>query len=372
MFSKSLLHEVSRFDRSLPIERALTPPSSWYIDTTFEQAEMQAVLFRSWQPLARLDQLTRPGDYVTGQFGGEPYLIARGEDGALRAFYNVCRHHAAVVAQGEGCAQEFVCPYHGWTYRNDGRLRRAPRLGAVECFNRAEYGLKEIALKEWGLWAWLRFEPQNEPGADDLDLALKSLARLNLDGLRFSVRKTYEIGCNWKVFVDNYLDGGYHVEYAHPGLASKLDLSLYKTEVLPRLVVQTCDASPADLEGPDFAERLEGGAFYAWLYPNFMWNRYGPILDTNHVIPLGPDRCLTVFDYFFEESCDAEFIERSLAASHQVQLEDVALCETVQRGLRSAGYDVGRYAPSVEMGEYRFHHWLAEDLSSLQPAQEDR
>ena len=93
-----------------------------------------------------------------------------------------------------------------------------------------------------------------------------------------------------------------------------------------------------------------------------MVNRYGPILDTNWIVPLGCDRCLTVFDYWFDPSCDEPFIERSLAASHQVQLEDVGICESVQRGLSSWGYDVGRYAPAVEMGEFAFHRWLAEDM----------
>jgi choline monooxygenase len=341
----SFLHELARFDRQLPIEQAPTPPSSWYTDAEFDRQERSRVLLASWQPVARLEQVATSGSFVSGDFAGEPYLVVRGEDGVLRAFYNVCRHHAAQVAQGEGCASEFVCPYHGWTYRTDGRLRSAPRLGAVQCFNRNDYGLRPIELQEWGLWVWLRFVS----GGPDLATPQMSFA-----GLRFHCQRSYELDCNWKVFVDNYLDGGYHVEYAHPALAAGLDLDAYRTEVLPRMVLQTC--------GSKDDPRLEGGAIYAWMYPNFMLNRYGPVLDTNLVLPLGPDRCLTVFDYYFDEACDADFIEHSLAASHHVQLEDVTVCEAVQRGLRSSGYDVGRYAPSVEMGEFQFHHWLAEDL----------
>ena len=201
----------------------------------------------------------------------------------------------------------------------------------------------------------------------DLPSSLQPLADLvspeSLTRLKFVTRKSYELRCNWKVYVDNYLDGGYHVEIAHRGLASQLDLDNYETSVMPGLVLQTCRPGTAGTQhGQDFAERVGDGAVYAWLYPNFIFNRYGGVLDTNWVIPLAPDRCLTIFDYYFENT-EEDFVNRSLAASHQVQLEDIEICESVQRGLRSSGYDVGRYAPSLEMGEYHFHHWLRRDLA---------
>lgn len=350
-------HEIARFDTTLTIERAPTPPSSWYIDPELARREAETVFRRCWQFVGRTEQVAEPGQFFTGRFLGQPYLVTRDEEGVLRAFFNVCRHHAAEVMEGEGCAQQFSCPYHGWTYRLDGRLKSAPRLGAVKEFAREEYGLKPLSVCEWGPLIFVRFS--EEGGALDLS----ALGDLRLGGLKYAARKSYELGCNWKVYVDNYLDGGYHVEYLHKGLASQLDLEGYQTTVQRPLVLQTCSSGTAAAEeGIDFSDRLGDGAVYAWLYPNFMLNRYGPILDTNWIVPLGVDRCLTIFDYWFDESCDQEFIEKSLAASHQVQLEDVGICESVQRGLSSWGYDVGRYAPAVEMGEYAFHQWLAEDM----------
>lgn len=347
----SVAEEIARFDLSLPMASSPTPPSSWYVRPDILEAEKERILWRSWQPVARVEQLREKGAFVSGSFLEQPWVITR--DGELRAFYNVCRHHAALVAQGEGCAAQLTCPYHGWVYDLDGKLRKAPRLGAVKEFQREQYGLKPIALEVWGPWVWLNFSPSPFP----LSQQLAPLAdRVSLDGLRFVTSRSYELECNWKVYVDNYLDGGYHVEVAHPALAAQLDLDAYKTSVEGSLVLQMCGSDGS-------SERLGDGAVYAWLYPNWMFNRYGPVLDTNWVIPLGPDRCLTVFDYFFDESCDQEFIDRSLVASHQVQLEDVDICQSVQRGLRSQGYDVGRYAPSLEIGEYSFHHWLARDLA---------
>jgi len=358
----SIQQEIARFDLSLPLESSPTPPSSWYLRPDILEWEQERVLLSTWQPAARQEEVGEPGAFLSGSFLQQPYLITRDDSGQLRAFYNVCRHHAALVAEGQGCTRQLVCPYHGWTYDLDGRLRKAPRLGAVKEFQREDYGLRPIALECWGPWIWLNFGASPTPLAGQLSPLARKVDPESLSQLRFVTRRSYELECNWKVYVDNYLDGGYHVEVAHQALAAQLDLEAYQTVVEPPMVLQTCSAGGTQ-EGEDFAERLAGGAVYGWLYPNWMFNRYGPILDTNWVVPLGPERCLTIFDYFFQADCDQDFIDRSLSASHRVQLEDVAVCESVQRGLRSRGYDVGRYAPSLEMGEHAFHHWLAKDLA---------
>jgi choline monooxygenase len=352
---------MDRFDPKIPIEKASTPPSSWYTDPISLTRERSTVFRRSWQAVGRLESVAAPGDFLSGEMAGEPYVVVRGSEGELRAFYNVCRHHATCVAQGSGNTEQLVCPYHGWTYGLDGRLLKAPRMGGIEAFERDENGLVPMQVATWGPWIFIR----QEAGGPELDQLLKPLdGRLAMDRLRFEKSVSYEIECNWKVFVDNYLDGGYHVSHMHRGLASQLDLDAYRTEITDHVSLQTCDAGePAESStGIDFNERLQGGAIYAFVYPNYMINRYGPIMDTNWVLPLGPHRTLTVFDYFFDQDVDADFIQSSLAASNQVQLEDIAICESVQRGLASSAYDVGRYAPRVEGAEHHFHSLLAGEL----------
>jgi choline monooxygenase len=316
--------------------------------------------------VARTDQLATPGDYASGDCAGEPWVVVRDGD-RLRAFHNVCRHHAACVASGNGNTDRLVCPYHGWTYHLDGRLARAPRLGPIQDFSRDDFGLRQLEAALWAPLVFVRVEP-GEPSLAELLAPLSG--RIETTSLRFVARRSWEIGCNWKVFVDNYLDGGYHVPHMHGGLAAQLDLESYRTEVFDRVSIQSVvseDEPPAP-SGPagagDFRERVGGGAVYAYVYPNLMINRYGPIMDTNWVAPLGPDRCLTVFDYWFDAAVagNTAFVEQSLAASEQVQREDIEVCESVQRGLRSSSYDVGRYAPLIEFGMYQFHRLLARDL----------
>ena len=352
--------ELDRFDPSLPIERALTPPSSWYIDPDLFEIERQNVLRRAWQPAARLEQLRNPGDFVAGELTGEPFIVVRdGEE--LRGFFNVCRHHASHLVEGHGNVDRLTCPYHGWCYDLDGTLRSAPRLGGVKEFDRPRHGLIPIDLATWGPLVFARVQPG---GPSFEELMAPVIRGVDCTGLRFATRVSYELDCNWKVFVDNYLDGGYHVGHLHRGLADQLDLDSYRTEIAGRVSLQTCssDANGDETEGTDFRERLGDGAVYAFVYPNFMINRYGPVMDTNWAVPLGPDRTLTIFDYFFDERCDTKFIERSLEASDRVQQEDIAICEAVQRGLRSSAFDRGPYAPRVEQAAHHFHCLLKEDL----------
>ena len=113
----------------------------------------------------------------------------------------------------------------------------------------------------------------------------------------------------------------------------------------------------------DPAVRMAGGAIYAFVYPNLMLNRYGPVLDTNLVLPLGPDRCRVVFDFFFEDPDDHDFIAESRAQSDLTQDEDIAVSEQVQRGLASATYDRAPYA-APEIAIHHFHRLLAQDLQS--------
>ncbi len=357
---ESIRAELARFDPSLPIERAFTPPASWYVRPEVHELERERVFRRSWQAVGRLDQVSRPGDYFTGCVVDDPYVVLRDQDGTLRAFHNVCRHHAAEVCQGEGSLTELVCPYHGWAYRLDGGLSRAPRLGSNELFDRDTFSLKPAAVGVFGALVFIHLGDDPPPLAAQFAELAPRLAAMGTPDLKFVARRSYELRCNWKVYVDNYLDGGYHVSVLHKALAGLLDLDTYGTELFERVSIQSC-RSP---EGAP-PQRIGEEALYAFVYPNFMLNRYGPILDTNWVVPVGPDRTRVTFDFFFRDTVGptaGEFIERSIAASHRVQEEDVAICESVQKGLGSPAYDRGIYAPGVERAAYHFHRLLADDL----------
>ena len=351
-----LERELARFDPEPPIERAWTPPSSWYTSPEIHALELESVLAATWQPVARIERLREPGDYVSGCLFGEPWVVVRGEDGELRAFHNTCRHKGREVVQGSGNSPQLVCGYHAWTYDLGGRLRSAPRMAGIEDFERAGMSLAPLALETWGAWAFVNLDRSAAPLAGRVAELDARLPAGDWDRLRFVDQRTWTLECNWKVYVDNYLDGGYHIPHMHPSLDAQLDMQSYRTELFDECSIQS--SSPGRGENA----RIGGGALYAWIYPNFMLNRYGPCLDTNWVLPLGPDRCQVLYDFFFTEP-DAPgaraFIEESIEQSAVTQREDVAICESVQLGLRSRGYDRGRYAPRVEMGEHHFHRLLA-------------
>ena len=181
----------------------------------------------------------------------------------------------------------------------------------------------------------------------------------------FVQRVEYEVASNWKVIADNYLDGGYHVPHMHPTLAAQIDMKSYRTELFEHYSVQTSSPRSADARGPldyDPEARIGGGAIYAWIYPTLMLNRYGPCLDSNHLVPLGPHRCKVIYEFYFAETEGEQarrFIEQSIAQAEITQREDIEICESVQIGLGSPAYDRGRYAPRVEQGEHHFHQLLA-------------
>jgi phenylpropionate dioxygenase-like ring-hydroxylating dioxygenase large terminal subunit len=363
---RSLEKKVTAFDPDMPIARAWTPPSSWYTDDDIHALELTHVFGRSWQPVARTAELPERGSYVAGCFASEPWVVVRGADDVLRAFFNTCRHKGREVVTGRGCAAELVCGYHAWRYDLDGRLRSAPRIGGIEEFDRGAMSLLPLGLEQWGPWVFVHRERTPTRLKNQLPELDAALERSGWSSLKFAGEQSWTIACNWKVYVDNYLDGGYHVPHMHPTLDAQLEMDAYRTDIYERSSIQSCP--PASESDPrvryDARQRIGERALYAWIYPNFMINRYGPCLDTNHVVPLGPDRCRVDYQFYFADvqgEAAQRFVADSMAQSDVTQREDIAICESVQRGLASESYDRGRYAPTVETGEHHFHRLLAAD-----------
>jgi choline monooxygenase len=278
----------------------------------------------------------------------------------------VCRHHAAaVVTEPSGCAERLRCPYHGWTYGLDGELKSTPELEGIRCFERAQNGLVPVKVETWEKFVFVSLDPDAGPLADHVGALAAQVAPCGFERLSFAERREYELKCNWKVFVDNYLDGGYHVPYLHRGLNSILSFKDYTIENFERFCLQSSpiDGASTGAEAMTAAVR-QGQARYWWLYPNFMLNWYEGYLDTNLVIPLGIDRMKVVFDFYFADVGDGakERNTKSMDVSERIQDEDHAICESVQKGLGSRAYRAGRLSVRREAGENLFHRLLAADL----------
>lgn len=366
---KPPLNEViQQYDPQLPLAEASTIPSSWYIDERIAALERRTTFSRTWQLAGRVDQLREPGQYVTCEIAGEPILVVRGDDGVLRSFFNVCRHHAAAVMTApQGCAQNLRCPYHGWTYTLQGALKGTPSFNSECHFDRAAHGLAPVATALWENWVFVRLDAEG-PGLEEFlgQPLIEEIAALRLDQLHWFERRHYFFDCNWKVFVDNYLDGGYHVPHLHKGLSSVLDFKNYTIENGTHHCLQS---SPV-VGGGDHAQfsSVRGGdrAFYYWLHPNFMINAYEGMMDTNLVLPLGLDRTEVIFDYYFADVSEAarERNQASIEVGNIIQDEDMAICKSVQRGLHSRAYSTGRLSVRREAGEHIFHRLLYADLST--------
>jgi len=360
---------LSTYDDAAPLSEAYTIPASWYTDPRIAQLENENIFARTWQAVARTGQLESPGDYITSVLAGEPIVVVRGNDGTLRAFYNVCRHHAMIV-MNEPCgrAQHLRCPYHGWTYSLEGELRGVTDFEGVCHFDRAQNGLVPLRVETWENFVFVNLDPQAAPLRDFLGPLEERARALGFGGLKFVERRSYTLNCNWKVYVDNFLDGGYHVPHMHKGLNSVLDYTNYTIENLERCCVQSSPVSvDSGSEASAAATRKGDRAFYFWQYPNFMLNWYEGYLDTNLVLPLAVDRCEVTFDFYFGDVGESHmpYIRESIGVSERVQQEDIVICEGVQRGLGSRAYRAGRLSVRREAGEHLFHRLLASSLKAV-------
>ena len=376
---KSLEEIIASYDPSAPLDQASTIPASWYIDERVYELELQNVFARSWQLAARADQVANPGQYITSEIAGEPIVVVRGADNLLRGFFNVCRHHAAaVMTEPEGTANHLRCPYHGWTYSLEGELKGTPDFSGVCNFDRSTNSLVPVETAVWenvceGYQAAVfvfRQIPRRirKPRLRLFWEAASSIkpARWDWKNFHWMERRHYSFDCNWKVFVDNYLDGGYHVPHLHKGLDSVLDYSNYTIENGEHFCLQWSPLVSDGAEAQTGAVRKGDRALYYWIYPNFMINWYQGAMDTNLVMPRGVDKTEVIFDFYFPDVSAAarERNQASIEVGQRIQDEDVAICKSVQRGLSSRAYNAGRLSVRREAGEHLFHRLLHADLKA--------
>ncbi len=356
-------HSDFSFERRL--ERASTLPSEWYLDAEFLRRENDKVFARTWQLVGRADQVAEPGDYFTAQIAGEPLIVVRGADEKLRAFSNVCRHRAGPVTSGEGRRKVFQCGYHGWTYALDGRLLGTPDFDGVECFSKEANCLPEFAVDTWGALVFVNLDNHCPPLADTLGDLPARLAGSNLTAAQFAARKDWLVDCNWKVYVDNYLEG-YHIPIVHPSLNREVDYQHYRVETRGYYSIQHAPVKQSREARLRQDEHAGSEVGYYWIFPNLMLNVYADNYSTNLIIPISHERTLTVFTWYFHDADRADVqakLGQTITFSDEIQLEDIKICETVQRNLHSRTYRAGRYSVKRENGVHHFHQLLSDALA---------
>ena len=346
------------------IARAWTLPAPLYFDANVFAAEKEKLFSRTWQVVGHSNQVANSGDYFTTELLGEPLVFVRGTDGILRGFYNVCRHRAGPPAQGCGSRKLFRCGYHGWTYALDGSLLSATEIEGVDGFRAEDFALAPVRTEEWFNLIFANLDPEALPLRENLGELPMQAGKFPFAGMKLFERRTYDMKCNWKTYVDNYLEG-YHLPSVHPGLNRELDFNAYVVEPYARHVRQFSPirgAQPGDATPRRYQEAREDlTTDYFWIFPNWMLNCYPDNVSLNIVLPVDPERSLAIFEWYLpEQAHTAPEAKASVEFSDQIQIEDVAICEIVQKNLHSRSYARGRFSVKQEKGVHAFHRMYGE------------
>lgn len=362
---------LSGFSPTDDLAKAETMPASWYTDPRMLELEKERIFYKTWQPIGRVDLVRRPGDFFTCEVVGQPLVISRGLDNKLRAFYNVCMHRAGPVALGQGNRKSLQCKYHGWTYDLQGKLMNAPEFEGVENWEKKEICLAPVLVEEWGPWVFVNLDLNAVPMENTCGPIQSEILSKGFDLSKMSLieRRDYIIDCNWKVYVDNYLEG-YHLPIAHPGLFRELDYDQYRVDTFRYYSSQYAPIRP--VENGEVRDRryvrteAEAEALYYWIFPNVMLNVYLDNTSINIILPIDHEKTLTIFEWYFQQPGTGEgwdSMQQIIAFSDQIQQEDIEICENVQKGLKSNAYNQGRFSVKRENGVHHFQTLVHEFLT---------
>lgn len=358
------------------MEGGQTLPLRWYSSTEVETVEKEKIFASAWHYVGNTADLVQTGQFITADIGEVPVIVVRDKDGSINAFHNVCRHRAAkVILEDKGKRRALQCHYHAWTYALDGSLKGAPRASSEECFVKQQLGLRKASAQTWGPFVFVHL---SETAPDLMDWlgevpALVAGSGLDIDNLRFNHRAEYDLACNWKVAMENYLEC-YHCPNAHPGFSDVMDTDLDAYQLKSekgfawqngplRPLAEGMTAISANAFTGHEGEVAEGRYFA--VYPNLKIN-INPgrgNLSIGPMIPSGPDSCHGLLDYYFGADVPEEWIGNMLEFDNQVGFEDRALVESVQDGIRSGSLTEGRIMLKSEALISSFQRWVLDQLS---------
>jgi phenylpropionate dioxygenase-like ring-hydroxylating dioxygenase large terminal subunit len=337
-----------------------------YVDTKWFDAELKAVFARTWQWVCHVEKLTKPGSYVAATVAGMPIAVVRGRDGELRAFYNVCKHRAHELLSGSGTTRAIVCPYHAWTYDLSGGLKAARRADNMESFDKSEICLDQVQVEEFGGFVYVNLDRTAAPlaqQAPDLAAEIEQWAP-DVANLTHAKRLTYEVDTNWKNVIDNFLEC-YHCHIAHREFVDLVDMDTYEVHTHGIWSSHFADAGKSENSAYDVSGASVTQHAVWWLWPNTCLMRYpgrGNYMIFQ-VIPAGPEKTLETWDFFLESTELNEAEVQSVSYIDDVlQQQDIALVESVQRGMRTPAFEQGRIVFDSErsgsgLSEHGVHHF---------------
>lgn len=336
------------FEIDQDIRRARTLASEFYTGERFLDLSKELIFSRAWHFLGHDTEFgTLTPKILLAGLLNEPVLVSRQESG-IKCLSNVCTHRGKILIE-EACEASLIrCGYHGRRFSLDGRFLSMPEFEGVEDFPGKDDDLAQLLTAEW---KGFHFVSVTNPYAafDELTTGV-SAGDFSYPELRLTSRKEYEVNAHWALYCENYLEG-FHIPYVHKSLNEVVDYGTYTTEIFRYSSLQT---------GRDDNGAIAGR--YLFIFPNTMFNFYPWGISVNVVRPVSPSKSVVEFlSYVSDES----LIEKSAGADlHGVEMEDEAVVESVQRGIRSRFYSRGRYSPTREQGTHHFHRLIADFMFS--------
>ncbi len=339
----------------MPVTSAqATAPASVYREATRYDDERRHVFGRSWLFMGHVSELAGDGDVIAATIAGYPLLVVRTANG-LKAFHNVCRHRAGPLFDEErgNCGNTLTCKYHGWAYALDGRLKNARDFGVAPGFDPRNFVLFELKVETWRGFVFVNAE-KSAPVLARLLAPLDSrIGKRDFDALVHADRRVHDIACNWKVYVENYLEG-YHIPVVHPGLSAEVDASKYQVTVEDGVCFHS---APQKVQA---ADTIYDG-LWAFVQPHLGLNIYGHGLMVERMAPTAVNSTRLIYDYYLtrEMADDPRERHRILSTSGMVTAEDKWICERVQANLEAGVYENGVFSPRHEQGVAWFQHFVA-------------
>ncbi|HRI02797.1 MAG TPA: SRPBCC family protein [Pyrinomonadaceae bacterium] len=335
------------FEIDPDIRKAKTLHADFYTDPAYFELSKEKIFARSWQFLARADDIegVTPFVILPGMFD-EPVITVKTSEW-ISCLSNVCTHRGKILVE-EPCHADLIrCPYHGRRFLLSGKMISMPEFEDVEDFPSEADDLKMLPFAERQGFLFASLEPVDAFEAFVGDVAERFADdEYDASALRLTDRREYEIDAHWALYCENYLEG-FHIPYVHKALNAVVDYGSYTTETFRFSSLQT-----------GLGDDGKVAARYLFIFPNLMFNFYPWGISVNVVRPVSPSKTVVEFLTYVR---DESLMEKGAGADlHAVELEDEAVVESVQKGIRSRFYKHGRYSPTREQGTHHFHRLIAE------------
>jgi choline monooxygenase len=365
----------------LPVLEAETLPPVAYTSEEFYQREVERIFLKQWNFMGRADLIPNPGDYFAVELVGVPIIVVRDQSGEARAFANHCRHRGTALVTGEGTCKAFKCPYHSWVYGLDGRLLGTPEMQQTLNFDPSRYGLIPVKLETWGGFFFVNFDPHSPPLGEHLGDLSEKCASYQLEDFVCTRRKTFEIACNWKLFVENAMEE-YHIGTVHRQTIQKnTPLETHAPETANgqyAVLYSRHEGTMALLKGDTGFPKIETlrgkpaeGTYFIMLYPCTMFAFTTDCCWYLELRPQGPHRTTLVHGACFPRSAVArpdfaEVVTRYYARWDTTAGEDIRASEWQQRGLSSPLAARGRFAYR-EVLVHEIDNWILDRVLDTVP-----